>query len=336
MSEFNNGNGERNSGNSDIINLIELTDALDIPRELATSDLIVNYLIPSVIEEYSDGEIRLFHKPLDDTKLVHLFGKTSFEEGIISKKLRDLELSNNSSTKFNFKKLIGLSAKFLSYMVINGEVPSVSQPNIEVDKIARKVTFDTQSVRLKETPEYVVDLGPGIKGKHHIDRQIDDNILRKTFPYIYFPITKGPFISRFLVEYANTKLQEDKNQFIAYSSYLWGIDKGMAEGTSYLIDTPLVEENTGVIIASGVHKVEASEINEAFNNCANFMKSGSLLVIRAPKQKISENIFTDADEMVQMALNAGLVVDSSHDKIITTSSEMTGKTKSRSVALIKP
>jgi hypothetical protein len=142
------------------------------------------------------------------------------------------------------------------------------------------IEFDNHRVELACPPQAVVDYGPGLQGRFHIERQIADWQAGK-MPYVYLAVGKGPFANEFLQQYWAARLGDDPALFSQVRGRLYiGREDGIAAATSELVATQ--QQHTGsaeiadVVVASGIHTAGYDEVGAGIANAHRLLKPGAL------------------------------------------------------------
>lgn len=315
------------------VQLPMIAEAAGLPPEYVTAEMIRSHIIPCVSETFSDGEVVLLHEPVPDPVLREHFGVRRYDEGSFGKRLRELFDGDDIAMQHQVDGLIRVSATVLAHDVVRGDMTLPSRQTVELhtrpgltrDELAQValsgrepsrdmtkpfIAFDHQAVALERPPKVVVDYGPGLQGRLHIDEQLADWQSGQP-PYAYLAVGKGPFANEFLQQYWAARLGDDPQLVASVIGNVYiGREDGIAAATSEFAATQQqhfgTPEFADVVIASGVHTAGRDELGVGIANAHKMLQPGGVLLIRAPKEgNLASPSHVSAESMVDMALEAG-------------------------------
>ncbi len=308
-------------------------EAVGLPNNYLAADFIRAHVIPCVAATFSDGEIVIPHPAEEDPVVRKHFGTQSYHEGTFGRRLRDMFTGDDLAMRHQVDGLIRYSATVFAHDVVSGNVALPRHNNVAIhtqesltleerlkgvlfgDKPPGSpskpvVEFDRRKVELDVPPAVVVDYGPGLQGRFHIERQIAD--MQSGRPaYAYLALGKGPFVNEFLMQYWAAKLGDDPQKLgrVIGSLYI-GREDGIAAATTEFAAAQ--QQHTGssefadVVVASGVHTAGYDEVGAGISNAYRMLKPDGTLLIRAPKAiAFEEPGSVLAGDMVEMALQTG-------------------------------
>ncbi len=174
--------------------------ATGLPEDHSAPELIDHYIMMGTTVEFGNGEFLGQHLPISDPVLQQHFGANNFAEGTFGGRLRELFEGTDVDMQHQVDRLVRDAGMQLAREAFAGGLPP-SPPTVTIDVQHATLTVDrNHTIPLATPPQRVIDYGPGVKGRHHVDRQVRD-MNNDVPPYSYFAITKGPLISGFLWEY---------------------------------------------------------------------------------------------------------------------------------------
>jgi len=315
------------------VQLPMIAEAVGLPPEYVTAEMIRSHIIPCVSETFSDGEVMLLHEPVADSVLREHFGVRRYDEGSFGKRLRELFGDDDIAMRHQVDGLIRFSATVLAHDVVRGNIMLPSRQTVELhtrpglsrDELAQAaiwgkgpsrdttkpfIAFDHQAVALERPPKVVIDYGPGLQGRLHIDEQLAD-WRSGQLPYAYLAIGKGPFANEFLQQYWAARLGDDPQLVGSVLGNVYiGREDGIAAATSEFLASQQqhfgTPEFVDVVVASGVHTAGRDELEIGIANAYKMLQPEGVLLIRAPKEGNLEGPnCVPAEVMVDMALEAG-------------------------------
>jgi hypothetical protein len=320
-----------------------ICEATGLPDRYMNEEFIIENVIPCVVTNFSDGEVTMpLLAPPEDPIVREHFGTTDYRQGTFGRRLRELLEGDDIALKHQADGLIRFSATILAHHVVSGVVTLPQRQNVEIwpalidpteervhpiitstllgmaaldgwDMTKPALGFDHHAVALDAEPSVVIDYGPGLQGRFHIDRQLED-WQSGVRPYAYFPIGKGPFINEFLQQYWSARLGDDLQRFRSVLGTLYiGREDGIAAATTEFVAAQ--KQHTGsseiadIVVASAVQRAGHEEIGTGIANAHKLLRPGGTLLLRAPKAVNSDPNGVPAETMVEMALGAGFSRD---------------------------
>jgi hypothetical protein len=188
--------------------LVSLCQDFGLPAELITNHVLINFVFPSFVNAYSEGDLRLSHPVPKDPRLSLWFGERDVRDGRFACQLEDLRRRDpHHAVLAKLQRAFALS---MARCAIDGGGP-FTPSNLAQDRppIARiensDVVFagnygqDTYRESLNATIRNVLAIEPGVRGAHAIDDQLklrgQDGIFR------YYAISQHRLMSDFLTFY---------------------------------------------------------------------------------------------------------------------------------------
>lgn len=295
----------------DGIDIYTILDRVEFPPELATPEIITGYILPAITAEFCDGEIDLAHAPIEDSVVHGQFGREEFRDGTFGASLRSLAASDDPYIRRHTEGLIRFAANVHAHKVVAGEPIAPKHHNINIYTQLPALEFSGKVIRLPARPELVIDYGPGLQGRFRIEEQIAD-LSRNTVPYVYMPISKGPYVSEFLWQYLHARYGDDTTtpRTLMRRGYYADREDGIASATNIIVEDRMqtigTAEIADIVVASGVHSAGFEEVGVGIANAHKLLKPGGTLLIRAPKHvNVSTPGDVPAETMVDMATTAG-------------------------------
>ncbi|HEX8762333.1 MAG TPA: hypothetical protein VF733_01100 [Candidatus Saccharimonadales bacterium] len=316
-----------------------LLEQAGIDSRYATIEFMGSVLFPCTASTFSDGEIILAHQPMEDPTLQEQFGHTRFDQGKFGTYLRELFEGPDEIMRGQVDLLIRQSAAYMAGRVTRREIQLPNSPTVVVDSAAKKLRFDkTLEADLVEQPKVVLDYGPGLQGRFHIHQQLQDWRNNRFRPYTHLALGKGPFINTFLQfywkEYAGPRAAEQ-----AIGKIYIGREDGMADASNTFIEgskrRAIPVEIADIALASGIHLAGQGEIFTALRNAFTLLRPNGVLLVRAPKAANDRTTFTSAEQMVEVALDAGFSLEKTRFFNTITGSNSSGATASLSAVFRK-
>lgn len=315
--------------------------ATGLPEDHNSPELIKHYITMSTTVEFGNGEFLGRHRPIADPVLQQHFGANDFNEGTFGKRLRELFEGEDKGMQHQVDRLARDAGMELARSASAGLLPP-SPATVSVDVGGSTLLFDRDhSVPLAAPPRVVIDYGPGLKSRHHVDRQVHD-MNNDVPPYAYCAITKGPLISGFLWEYWARCIGDSDPEIVGsiMGTICLRREDGIASATTELIAYEEARKQTAeradVVIASGVHTVGAEELHTGITNAYKLLKPEGVLLIRAPKETTGDRPGTlAARDMVDIAYAAGFVASKAQLFDVSTGSHVSGKVESLSAVFRK-
>ncbi|HSW65675.1 MAG TPA: hypothetical protein VLI54_00870 [Bacillota bacterium] len=319
------------------IDMSLIYEATGVPPEYLTENFVLENVVPCVVTTFSDGEVVLRRPSPEDSDVREHFGMTDQGQSAFGNRLRELLEGDDIALKHQVDGLIRFSAGILARHVISGAVTLPRHRNVEFmpallgsaeendsiitstmlgqaalrgwDMTRPAIGFDHHSVALDVEPSVVIDYGPGLQGRFHIERQLADLEAGRR-PYAHLAVGKGPFINEFLQQYWRARLGEDSQLMRSVLGRVYvGREDGIAAATTEFVETQ--KQHTGsseiadIVLASGVHRAGHTEIDAGITNAHKLLRPGGILLVRAPKAVDSDPSGVPGEAMVEMALQAG-------------------------------
>lgn len=174
---------------------VSLVASTGVPEEYIDDRFLVSYVIPAVVEEFSDKEVAIQRPPEEDEVLREHFGTTIYGQGSFGKKIRAMIDGDDLPTKHLADALVRTSASVLAHQAANSGMLALPPANVRLT--SNLLSFDHTITPLPRTPKVVIDYGPGVVGRSFIDSQIRD-LSEGIPPFVYIAAGKGPFVNEFL------------------------------------------------------------------------------------------------------------------------------------------
>lgn len=308
-------------------------EATGLPKDYLTPEFVRANIIPCVAATFSDGELVIQRPPEEDPVIREYFGTTNYNEGTFGHRLRELFEGDDVALRHQVDGLIRTSATIFAQDVVRGNVALPSHRNVAIhtqpgltpeerirqalfglsttgDITKPAIEFDHRKIELAQPPQTVIDYGPGLQGRFHIERQIDD-LQAGRMPYAYLAIGKGPFVNEFLQQYWVARLGNDPAVLSQIIGKVYvGREDGIAAATNEFVAAQ--QQHTGstefadVVVASGIHTAGYDEVDAGITNAYKLLKPDGTLLIRTPKAiNLETPDSVPAETMVEMALRAG-------------------------------
>jgi tetratricopeptide (TPR) repeat protein len=307
--------------------LIKLCHSLGLPEGLITGETMSLYLLPCLVQVYTDDEIRTRHAPPDDQRLVEWFGYRNFEEGRFLCELaaiRDGRRSLEGLDIIGFQR--ALAASFAHHLATGeGSFPAFGRATIPA--LARIDGADLffggnygqgeYREQMERPIKNVLTLDPGVRAIHTIDQLLR---LRANDPaslFRYTTISRHPFIAQALLDYLRLGGgQTDLNDRLAAELEKDGIYQSL-EGdlttiTQAIIDEKRQRKQSGdsfdIVIYLDLFppKLARDSAPLVLSNAYTLLRRGGALLLGFPLTENSEKHITML-ELTQMAKPAGFV-----------------------------
>ena len=175
------------AGESGPIDVPALFDAIELPQQYHTAHFIRQHIVPAIASEFADGEITILHPPETEPAIREFFGDHEYSKGSFGRRFREITEGEDQSLRHHADSFIRFCANIVAKDVLEGGILPPPDPNVMVRKSGRAVLFDQKIVALNTDPRFVVDYGPGLQGRFHIEEQYAT--FRNTYQYAAF--TKG-------------------------------------------------------------------------------------------------------------------------------------------------
>lgn len=325
------------AGEGGPIDLPALYDAVQLPREYLTPGFIREHVIPAMFTEFTDGEITSLHPTETDPVVAHFFGSDIYSDGVFGPRIRSLFENGDTPIRHQADAFVRFCADVVVRDIIEGNVRVPELPNVSINTQSQTIHFDNHCVELETKPKMIIDYGPGIQGRFHVEQQIAE--LGKGGSYQHIAITKGPFINEFLMNYWGERVGRDLLPRVLGGYYV-GRENGIAEASSDLI-TDFSKaigssEVADIVIASGVHSAGRTEMAIGIRNAHTLLRRGGSLLLRAPKIDAQINPdYAYAEHMIDMAEQAGFKTEDGQYFNVKTGGEAVEAVDAISALLIK-
>lgn len=295
-----------------VTELAFISEATGLPPRYLTPEFVRSYMVSCIAATFSDGELVVTRPPEKDSAIREHFGVTRFDEGTFGARLRELLEGEENEVRRQTERLIRWAAGTYAHDVANGKTRLEVGETVAIHTAASQpvLAFDAQRVILARPPEVVVDYGPGLAGRFHIERQLAD-IQEGRMPYAHIALSRGPFINEFLRHYWVARLRGDLQRWQSVEGALYvGREDGMAAATTELVNVQRRDFGTAevadVVIASGIYAAGYEAVQAGITNAYQLLHPGGALLVRAPKAVyIGTSGGVPAEDMVDMALQAG-------------------------------
>lgn len=259
--------------------------------------------MPAVAATFIDGEFIMQHEPSTDPEFNKHFGTGDYAKGEFGQRMRILAESDDPLIRQQAHTLIRASADQLAVDIVSGHFMPPPYKTVDISAASSLLKFDEQVVQLAQPPQVVVDYGPGLQGIYRINQQLID-FADHIQPFEYHPVAKGPFINQLLKTYRHLHLQDAPQIMHDVMGRYTGYEDGIAATTDQM--TAIATNVADVVLASGIHTAGHQEIETGIKNAFTLLKPDGTLVIRAAKKANLETpTSVPAEDMIQMALNAG-------------------------------
>lgn len=287
--------------------------AVGLPRSYVSTQLLRSHIIPCVQATFSDGELFRPHAVETDPVLRKHFGESDFNDGTFGNRLRGLTDDGDPKLRHAVDELVRCAARDLASLAVSS--PSVLPPErtVAIDSSNGVVSFDGQTVSVLRPLKVVVDFGPGVQGRFHIDTQWND-LQNSRRPFAYFAFTRGPFVNEFLMSYWRELTRDPVIAKEVVGSLYMGREDGMASASEYLVQAQTGHtgspEMADLVLASGVYSAGREELKSAIANAHKILRPGGALLVRSP-DSVDEPDHVNAAETIALAVAAGFICSDS-------------------------
>jgi tetratricopeptide (TPR) repeat protein len=307
--------------------LIKFCHSLGLPEGLITGETMSLYVLPCLVQVYTDDEIRTKHAPPEDQRLVEWFGYRNFEEGRF---LCELAAVRDGRRRVEGGDMIGfqraLAASFAHHLATGeGSFPAFGRTTIPA--LARIDGADLffggnygqgeYREQMERPIKHVLALDPGVRAIHTIDQLLR---LRTNDPaslFHYTTISSHPFIAQLLLEYLRLgDRQTDVNDRLAPELEKDGIYQSL-EGDLTVITQMIIDEkrqrkqpadSLDIVIYLDLFppKLARDSAPLVLSNAYRLLRRGGALLLGFPLTENSEKHITML-ELTKMAGLAGFV-----------------------------
>jgi hypothetical protein len=257
-----------------------------------------------------EGEIKLEHRRIPDDQdqaeaLRGQLGERNYADGALGANIAALAVEGTPEQQKAARAVIVASARRLAWLSIGKQVELPAGPTVSVLRSARKLTFDgTKAYPLPSDPGVIVDYGPGMRGRFHIDQQvIDKNAGQPTFEYI--GLARGIFVPAFLAEHMTARGLDNPASVreITEGGLHVVRNDGIEDGITALVQERGAE-SVDVVLASAVHSAGEAALT-GVRRAFELLKTKGVLMIRGPKQPDDYDPGVPVADLRQAALDAG-------------------------------
>lgn len=347
----------------------EIFEALGVPETMCTPEY-VEHIVGAAIGEFADGEVEAPHEPLEDAVSRRYYGESHYGQGELGPLLRSALEGNDRALCGKVDSLIRHAARVFAGEVISGAstlpphenariLPAVLPlPSLWSEQAGNPVLvtaerlhkagyalldFDGKVAQLAHRPQFVVDYGPGLQGRHKVDAQYQ-MLMQRHRPFVYAAIGKGPFINEFLQSWWRRRLTPDYESvwFDAIRGGLYiGREDGIAEASRHIVyDHPDYPDGAppmaDLVLASGIHTAGYETVRADIQNAYRMLIPLGALLLRAPQQKNVEGAEVSIEDMQSMAAEAGFNMRQAQVRdTATRRNEATAPIASRAVLIYK-
>ena len=295
------------------LGFVPLGEALGVPSAVMERPEFVQHLMLAVSISACEQEVALNHPrfPDGDAALQEQFGERWYHDGTLGAGVKEVAEDKNSSLQPVAERFVTLSAEALAIWAMRGRVILPIGPTVFVDGGAGQLGFEggKHAYRLPHKPQMVVDYGPGFQGRFHTDRQLQD-LQQAGITYGYVGLARGPFIPAFLRQHLALRAERYPTEARALvGNRLQAIGKdGIENGVERLAESMRTRtgssEFADIVIASGIHSAGEAAIT-GVAKAFELLKSGGVLLVRAPKEPPANDPGVPIGELRSAALGAG-------------------------------
>lgn len=286
-------------------------ETMGIPTRLLEKPDFPTHLAFATASAFSEGEITYNHPPFnpDHAVLREQFGEKCYVDGELGSRLQEYIAADDPRIKEAAAAFVGLGARlFAEKVVANGTVlPSAA--TVTVHKKDRKLAFHNHEHVLQFDPKVVVDYGPGLAGRFHIDRQLAD-LHHHRATYQYYGFAQGIFVPEFLRHYLRLQGRQYPHaaDAIRQTNLNTILDQGI-EGSAHHLTPPFEAKgrNGGfvdIVIASGIHSAGEAALN-GIRQARGLLKRNGVLLVRDINEPIEEDPGVSMNAMIEAGLAAG-------------------------------
>ena len=257
----------------------------------------------------SDDEVALLrqHK-LIDRVLSKLFGENTYSEGSFQQSLRKMMKECHAGWQpglaaFQMKVACECAAHVISGAFSN----HIASANLINDTLAFDANQHSYPLPPLQRPRVVLDYGPGLCGRFVMQEHL--NALAKGKPYVYVPITKGCFISAFLISFISTRMTKDSMHLYMNNGFFVAREEGIRTATNSFVKS--MPGKADVIFCSGLQMVDKEELRAGIVNAFTLLQPGGVLLIRSQKLREPAESST-VDDMLDIAYEAGFSRKQAH------------------------
>lgn len=308
-----------------------LVERPDFPRHLALA----------VASTFSEGEITYNHPPFesDSDALCKQFGKRRYIDGEFGAQLQGQLEADDQSKKIAASLFVGFGARIFAQKVSDDAMVLPTRPAVTVYKNERRLGFHDYMHGLQFDPQVVIDYGPGLAGRFHIDQQLAD--LRQCgTTYQYYGLARGIFVPEFLRHYLRLKGHQYPRAVdaIRQKNLHVILDQGIEGSVQHLIPSPDAKGRNGefadIVIASGIHSAGEAALN-GIKQARGLLKRNGVLLVRDVNEPSEEDPGVSMNEMIQAGLDGGFRSGRMRSYDLTMSSPQGGAHEGRAIIMQK-
>jgi hypothetical protein len=279
----------------------DICELLGVPREIAVSQF--GYIYSPALAVFSDGETAALHRePLTDPALRELFGEINYSEGSFQPALKKMMQECHPGWRkglgvFQAKVASSCAASIVETGAFNWQAASA---NLVDDTLLFDANQHSYRLPPLSRPRVLIDYGPGLSGRFVMKENL--NALAKGRPFVYVPITRGPFITAVLICYVSTLMTQESMSLYMNSGFFVPHEEGIRAATNHFIKT--APGQADVIFCSGLQDVDKEELRAGIENVYPLLRDGGVFLLRSQKNREPANSST-IDDMLEIAFASG-------------------------------
>lgn len=292
--------------------IFDICKTVRLPPELITSEILFKYILPSLVEVYSDGQMKFMHPPQKEA-LQTWFGEQKLNQGCFVPRLE--ELRRRQPDHAQLKDLQVAAADLFARNLVHGEgpfgrlefedlVPSIMR--IDGNRICFGGHFgqDEYSERLERPIRNVLAIEPGIAAKHTIDQQLTLHSTPSVFQY--HTNSQNTFIANFLMYYWVLRVSqvcpEKLKQWMEHQIFR-SFEGQFADMTDKMIAANRYSYDLVVYASYQFAKLDATASKEVLANAYRLLRLGGALLLGFPLATPPSHV--SMTDLLGMALAAG-------------------------------
>ena len=294
----------------DQIHAEDVCELLGVPLEIALPPNFHKYVYPCALGICSDGEIAfLSHENFADARLRELFGEKNYSQGTFDPALRAMRRDAHSAWRrgldaFDVFMAISCASEVVRNGALSFHAPSV---NLVKDTLVFDGNQHSYDLPALSRPRVVVDYGPGFGGRFVIKEHLAALVQGR--PFVYLPISKGPFIDVFIHGFASTLMTKESWEVYTTNGFFASRRDGIFSASNHLASTaPGIGD---VVLCSGLQDVDKQELRAGILNAFKILCPGGILFIRSQKMRDPPDSST-VDDMLEIAYEAGFSRKTAH------------------------
>jgi hypothetical protein len=302
--------------------LVALCQSFGMPAELITNHVLVNFVFPSFVDVYSEGDLQLSHPVPKDPRLTPWFGEREVKDGRFARQLEDLHQREPGHVILaNLQRAFALS---LARCAVEGGGPftpsnlaAARPPIARIDK--SEVVFggnygqDAYRESLGRPIRNVLAIGPGVRGTHAIDDQL--KLRGQPGLFRYHAISQHRLMAQFLVFYLVLRARQLTGNDALVQAWAQSSVSDSKQGDASAVTQTIVEANRGlgqkhgdldVALYTGYvsPKLTRKSTQPMMANICWLLRPGGALVLGFPPEATAEGRASMID-LMSMALAAG-------------------------------